>query len=298
MDPRNPSFSDGGGGQRRRSSQDDGWLQARPLQAHDGALALDEMRGTGNRNEYTEGPTTTPVSQKSDPVTSRFSSIHQEESRPTDVRNLHADTNVMPSASTKDCQSSAGTSGGYAGQRVLGITESGDQIISDQPVPAAQVSNEKIANEEPKLLAAVPSSGECKSADTHSKCEGCGRCRCPECGHPRPLPSFWVCGGRCVCSVQKAVEFCTCVCCVKGLFYHCSTDDEDTCTDKPFSCTEERCCIRWTAVSLLAIIFPCLLCYLPARGCIAACQSCYDRATRPGCRCRNAIHFEAVSKPT
>ncbi|XP_019729418.1 protein sprouty homolog 2 [Hippocampus comes] len=297
MDPRNTSFSDGGGGHRRWSLQDDGRLQARPWQAHDGALALDEMRRTGNRNEYTEGPTRTPVSQKSDPVTSQFSSIHQdtqEESRPTDVHNLHADTNVMWSASTEDCQSRDAGSG----QRVLGIMGSGDQIISAQPIPAAQISNEKIANEEPKLLAAVPSSGECKSADTHSKCERCNRCRCPECGHPRPLPSCWVCGGRCVCSVQDAVEYCTCVCCVKGLFYHCSTDDEDTCADKPFSCTQERCCIRWTAVSFLAIIFPCLLCYLPARGCVAACHSCYDRATRPGCQCKNAIHFQAVSKPT
>uniref|UniRef100_A0A3Q2XS72 Protein sprouty homolog 2 n=1 Tax=Hippocampus comes TaxID=109280 RepID=A0A3Q2XS72_HIPCM len=218
--------------------------------------------------------------------TSQFSSIHQdtqEESRPTDVHNLHADTNVMWSASTEDCQSRDAGSG----QRVLGIMGSGDQIISAQPIPAAQISNEKIANEEPKLLAAVPSSGECKSADTHSKCERCNRCRCPECGHPRPLPSCWVCGGRCVCSVQDAVEYCTCVCCVKGLFYHCSTDDEDTCADKPFSCTQERCCIRWTAVSFLAIIFPCLLCYLPARGCVAACHSCYDRATRPGCQCKN-----------
>ncbi|XP_077407534.1 protein sprouty homolog 2 isoform X2 [Vanacampus margaritifer] len=287
MNPRNPISSDGGGGHRGRSSQDDGRLQPRP---HDGMLALDHMRISGSCNEYTEGPTVaqrSPASQKSDPVPSQFSATQQDtqEERPSDVQDL----NVMRPSSTEDSQSNAVTSAGStcSGQRPLGITGRAEQIISAQPTQTAPISNGKPVNKEPKLFV----------AGTHCKCERCGRCCCAECRHPRTLPSCWMCGRRCVCSLQHAVEFCTCVCCVKGLFYHCSTDDEDTCADKPFSCTQEYCCIRWTAVTLLAVIFPCLLCYLPARGCVAACQSCYDRATRPGCRCKNATHCEAVSKP-
>ncbi|XP_049610068.1 protein sprouty homolog 2 [Syngnathus scovelli] len=293
MDSRNVSFHDGGGGHRRRSSQDDGSLQPRPLLAHDGMLALDQMRIIGSCNEYTEGPTRTPASQKSDPVKSQFSGIHQDtqDERPSDLQNLRA--NPMPSSGTEDSQSSAGST--CSGQRLLDITGNGDRIVSAQPTSAALISSEKTLNEEPKLSVAEPGSGGCKR---HSKCERCGLCRCDECRRPRPMPYCVMCGRRCVCSVQHAVEYCTCVCCVKGLFYHCSTDDEDTCADKPFSCTQTHCCIRWTATSLMAVILPCLLCYFPARGCVAACQSCYDHATRPGCQCKNLIHFEVGSKPT
>ncbi|XP_061653943.1 protein sprouty homolog 2 [Phyllopteryx taeniolatus] len=293
MDTGNQSFNDGGE-HRRRSSQEDGRLQPKPLLAHEGVMALDQMRITGSCNEYTEGPTVAPQNrqQKSDPVTSPLSSIQQDtqEERPSDVR----------SPITEHSQSSTrtGVRSTCSAQRLLCITGSGDQIISTQPRPAALISDEKPVNEEPKLLVTVPGSGESKCAGTHSKCERCSRCRCSRCRRPRALPSCWMCGRRCVCSAQHAVEYCTCVCCVKGLFYHCSADDEDTCADKPFSCSQAHCCIRWTAMSIIAVILPCLMCYFPARGCVAVCQSCYDRATRPGCRCKNVIHCEAVSKPT
>ncbi|XP_077368558.1 protein sprouty homolog 2 isoform X2 [Festucalex cinctus] len=268
MDPRNPISSDGGGGHRGRSSPDDVRPQPRP---HDGALALDHVRITGSRNEYTEGPAVARrTSRKSDPVPSQFPAIQQDtrEERPGDVQDLHA--NVMRPPGAEDTQT-------------LGVTALADQIVSAQPAQTAPISNGKA----PKPLAAA----------AHRKCERCGRCRCAECRRPRALPSCWVCGRRCVCSLEHAVECCTCVCCVKGLFYHCSSDDEDTCADKPFSCTQAHCCARWTAVTLLAVIFPCLLCYLPARGCVAACQRCYDRATRPGCRCTNSTRCQPVSKP-
>uniref|UniRef100_A0A8C7W3Q5 Sprouty RTK signaling antagonist 3 n=1 Tax=Oncorhynchus mykiss TaxID=8022 RepID=A0A8C7W3Q5_ONCMY len=119
-------------------------------------------------------------------------------------------------------------------------------------------------------------------------CERCGRCKCQECCAPRSLPSYWVCRQRCLCSAQSAVEYGTCLCCVKGLFYHCSAqDDEDNCADRPCACTPAHACARWGTIGLLALCLPCLCCYPPARLCLALCQQAHDRATRPGCRCSN-----------
>lgn len=308
----------------RNDGPPDPGLTSRPLPSS--VLSLDQIRITGSSNEYTEGPTVaqrSPASQhrqqKSDLVTSPGSrtSGQQEtlEEGPNNLRNLHSltqygNTNtsissregVLRSSSAEDSQSSIRTSVGStsSGQRLLSSPAGSIQIIRTQPKRAELNSEElKPLNDVPRTVLAMPSSGNCK--DTHTnKCEDCGRCRCPECSRPRVLPSCWMCGRRCVCSVQSAVEYGTCVCCVKGLFYHCSSDDEDTCADKPFSCSQSHCCVRWTTVSLLSLLFPCLLCYLPAKGCVAVCQSCYDRVTRPGCRCKNTnpIHCEDVGKPT
>ncbi|XP_061892215.1 protein sprouty homolog 2 [Entelurus aequoreus] len=260
MDPRSPSFNGGGGLHPRRPSQDDGSL--RPLQARDGVpdtwfspatLTLEQLRITGNHNEYTEGPASAQHRRKGDSVTTPVS---QRERLSNDQMHLGATR-----------------------------TSVARQIISNQPKPAALTSSKKNVNEDPR-------------GGVHSECARCGLCRCPECRRPRALPSCWMCGGRCVCSAQHAAEYCTCVCCLKGLFYHCSSDDEDTCADKPFSCAQSHCCVRWTAVSLMTAALPCLLCHLPARGCVAVCQGCYDRATRPGCRCKNALPCETACKPT
>lgn len=322
------------------TTHDDGRPQPPLLQTHDGppdpgltngqpaVLSLDQIRITGSSNEYTEGPTVAQRSpalqqrqQKSDLVTSPGSRTSgQQETReegPNNLRNLHSltqhgNTNtsissregVLRSSSAEDSQSSIRTSVGStsSGQRLLSSPAGSNQIIRTQPKRAELNSEElKPLNDESRPVVAVPGSGSYKNQEIHTnKCEDCGRCCCPECSRPRVLPSCWMCGRRCVCSAQSAVEYGTCVCCVKGLFYHCSSDDEDTCADKPFSCSQSHCCVRWTTVSLLSLLFPCLLCYLPAKGCVAACQSCYDRVTRPGCRCKNTnpIHCEDVGKPT
>ncbi|KAF7656519.1 hypothetical protein LDENG_00040260 [Lucifuga dentata] len=284
-------------------------------------LSLDQIRITRSSNEYTEGPTVAPKSpasqrQKNELATAPRTNGQQEtlEERPNNLRNLlpstqhgnaHASISSRDgtawSSSTGDSQSSIRTSVGStsSSQRLLG-----DQIIRAQPKRTELISEElKPLNDDFRLVVSVPGSGSggdgppAKHAD---RCEDCGRCRCPECTRPRVLPSCWTCGRRCMCSAQNAVEYGTCVCCIKGLFYHCSSDDEDTCADKPFSCTQSHCCVRWTTVSLLSFLFPCILCYLPAKGCVAACQSCYDRVARPGCRCKNVnrIHCDAVDKPT
>lgn len=273
-------------------------------------LSLDQIRITGSSNEYTEGPTVaqrSPASehrqQKSDLNMSPSSRTSEQqetpEERPNNLRNLpsltqygNTDTSregVLRSSSAEDSQSSIRTSVGSSssGQRLLSSPAGSNQIIRTQP-KRTELSTEELKplNNESRAVVAVPGSGGSKNHRIHStKCEDCGRCCCSECRRPRVLPSCWMCGRRCMCSAHSVVENGTCVCCVKGLFYHCSSDDEDTCADKPFSCTQPHCCVRWTTVSLLALLFPCLLCYLPAKGCVAVCQCCYDRVTRPGCRC-------------
>ncbi|KAM4559707.1 protein sprouty homolog 2 [Odontesthes bonariensis] len=340
MDSRSQSDSDGGGGRLGWSPpsagspstpRDEGRPQPRPLQSADGppdpglssrpaqhappALSLDQIRITRSSNEYTEGPTVAQRSpgpqqrqQKSDVVTSAGSRTSgQQETRLPNLHLLtqHGNTNspegVSRSSGAEDSRSSIRTSVGStssSGQRVLGD----DQIIRIQPKRSELSSEElKPLNDAPRALTVVPSSEASKGKFTHSdKCEDCGRCRCADCGRRRALPSCWMCSRRCLCSAQTAVEYGTCACCVKGLFYHCSSDDEDTCTDKPFSCSQSHCCARWSVVALLSLFFPCLWCYLPAKGCVAACQCCYDRVARPGCRCKNSppIHYEDDGKPT
>ncbi|XP_076148271.1 protein sprouty homolog 1 [Alosa pseudoharengus] len=135
----------------------------------------------------------------------------------------------------------------------------------------------------------VPSAGD---ASSHQFiCERCGKCKCAECTAPRTLPSCLACNGQCLCSPDSVVEHGTCMCLVKGLFYHCSNRDDDegdSCADHPCSLSRSHCCSRFLCMGLMSALFPCLLCYPPARGCVKACQDCHDRVNRPGCRCKNS----------
>lgn len=230
-------------------------------------LSLEQITVTGCSNEYTDGPTA-PCPRTEDSAQERINNL----------RNLQSDR-AEGHSSTSEQSHGRRTSGDSPASGHRQLEQSRTEIIRVQPKgPEQSLEELKSLNE--------PLSGGQNGLHKHwDRCEECRRCRCSECVRPRVLPSCWLCGHRCMCSAQSAVEYGTCVCCVKGLFYHCSSDDEDTCADKPFSCSQPHCCARWTTVSLLALLFPCLLCYLPARACVHACQSCYDRTTRPGCRC-------------
>lgn len=299
MDPTSVSDSDGGGGRLRplqapaesptSGPRDHGRdpLDQSPI-IRQTVLSLDQIRVTGSSNEYTEGPIAAPAPRT--PVQQETS-----EERPHNLRNLQSEqASVQHSSSGEESQSSLRNS--------VDSSSSGHRdIIRVQPKRVELSSEELKPLNEPVPVQVVPGRTIVNGLYKHwDRCEQCGRCRCAECRRPLVLPSCWMCGHRCVCSPQTAVEYCTCVCCVKGLFYHCSSDDEDTCADKPFSCSQSHRCVRWSAVSLLALLFPCLLCYLPARACVRACQCCYDRANRPGCRCKNSrtLHGEDPRKPT
>ncbi|XP_077361801.1 protein sprouty homolog 4 [Festucalex cinctus] len=120
-------------------------------------------------------------------------------------------------------------------------------------------------------------------------CEQCGKCRCTECTLPRTLPACWVCNQECLCSAQSLVDAATCMCLVKGIFYHCTEDEDDegSCADRPCSCSQANCCARWSFMAALSVVLPCLVCYLPAAGLAKLGHKCYDNVSRPGCRCKN-----------
>ncbi|XP_047235839.1 protein sprouty homolog 3 [Girardinichthys multiradiatus] len=253
----------------------------------DSVLSLEEIRAIRANNDYVERPVALePASQSGfyyahedrivyghQPQTSSFSALSHSQSQ-----QQHAHLAHLSRSST--VSSSISRTSATSNQRLLaGLTPSHSGFSS-------------VVHTQPK--------GELKSDSFFGKgltdeetehlfiCERCARCKCQECCSPRRLPSCWACGQRCLCSAESVVEYCTCLCCVKGLFYHCSAqDDEDNCADRPCSCTPANACARWSTMALLALCLPCLCCYPPARMCLALCQCAHDRATRPGCRCSN-----------
>lgn len=63
------------------------------------------------------------------------------------------------------------------------------------------------------------------------------------------------------------LDCCTCMCCVKGFFYHCTKDtkDEGKIAEDPCSCqgSVNECMGRWGVMGIMSIFMPCLWCYLP-----------------------------------
>ncbi|KAF3420124.1 hypothetical protein E2986_08498 [Frieseomelitta varia] len=128
-------------------------------------------------------------------------------------------------------------------------------------------------------------------------CNFCGRCRCESCREPPPLPSKWLCNNKCFCSAETILDYASCLCCVKGLFYHCVDGNggggggsgigeaASNCADEPCSCTGSRRASRWACLGALTLVMPCLLCYWPFKGCVALCEVCYARHAAQGCRC-------------
>jgi protein sprouty homolog 2 len=125
-------------------------------------------------------------------------------------------------------------------------------------------------------------------------CPQCNRCRCEECQRPRQLPSRWICNENFLCSAETIIDYGSCLCCVKGLYYHCAKDHEIDCDSETIRCAEDPCSCapykrvsRWGCLSVLSFLLPCLLCYWPMRGCVSLCAKCYAKHSRHGCRCNN-----------
>lgn len=137
-------------------------------------------------------------------------------------------------------------------------------------------------------------------------CPSCKRCRCEECQRPRQLPSKWLCGNTCLCSSETIIDYASCLCCVKALYYHCSKDheieqDDETivCADNPCSCAPYNLFTRWACLGILSLVLPCLFCYWPMRGCVNLCAKCYAKYSRHGCQCsadsnKNVRIFEGL----
>lgn len=121
-------------------------------------------------------------------------------------------------------------------------------------------------------------------------CSQCGKCRCQACTQPRELPRYWLCDNKCECSVQKMVDVCSCLCCVRAYFYHCFKDadgDECSVSDDPCACCEQpHCCKRWTCLGIMSLCLPCLCLYWPLRCGLDCCTSIYNKCSHRGCHCR------------
>ncbi|KAG9328851.1 hypothetical protein JZ751_010120, partial [Albula glossodonta] len=278
-------------------------------------LSLDQIRIIRSTNEYTEGPMvaprpggkpvgSAPASPPSQPKMEPAPglTIEQEQDQqqrvaqrvPSHAHPQHSHGSPAAftrSVSTVSAGSRASTwtsaSSTSSEHRLLDSSPSERIIVWVQPKPSTpetKVDELKPFAEEEDEEGEEEEGGPGKHV---YRCEDCGKCKCADCSLPRTLPSYWVCGRRCVCSAQNLLDYGTCICCVKCLFYHCSSDDEDVCADNPCSCSQPRRCVRWSTMGLLSVFLPCLLLYLPARGCLRLCQCCYDRVKRPGCRCKN-----------
>ncbi|XP_023309008.2 protein sprouty [Lucilia cuprina] len=125
-------------------------------------------------------------------------------------------------------------------------------------------------------------------------CPRCDRCRCEQCQSPRPLPQTWVCNKTCLCSAESIIDYASCLCCAKALFYHCARDNDmdcddssgTPCVDNPCSCGPYKRTQRWGWLGALSLVLPCLWCYWPMRGCVAMCEKCYGKFAKRGCRCQ------------
>jgi len=196
-------------------------------------------------------------------------------------------------------RNSGGGSGGGVSSTVHGsprpstCLHSSSPVISLQPLSKSPLKKESAGLLETSAGDAVGSregshaAGDAECGDG-IMCEACGKCRCGACTDPRPLPSHWCCKDKCEASPAKALEFCSCFCCVKGCFYHCGGAGDDAgCYERPCGCMETpRCGSRWAVISLMSICLPCLWFYWPGRACLSACSACYNCRRPKGCQCR------------
>ena len=85
--------------------------------------------------------------------------------------------------------------------------------------------------------------------------------------------------------VMQGIERVTCICCARGMLYHCMADADGN-YGHPCVCdvTDSNNCKKWTALTLLACFVPCLWCYWP----LTACHRCGT-----ACGCCGARHKAA-----
>ncbi|XP_058464635.1 protein sprouty [Malaya genurostris] len=159
--------------------------------------------------------------------------------------------------------------------------------ITKQPVSNAFSKDPPTAGLHELDIDLHPSHGDLLNSVT---CPQCKKCRCEGCQRPRQLPSRWLCDNTCLCSAETIIDYASCLCCVKALYYHCAKDPElerenDTISD-PCSCLPHKRTARWGCLGALSLALPCLWCYWPMRGCVALCAKCYAKHSRHGCRCQ------------
>lgn len=153
------------------------------------------------------------------------------------------------------------------------------------PAPPTQLP---ISKQPVSFSKTTTSTSACEAMRRSIVCATCGKCKCDTCRGPKPLPERWLCNKNCLLSADTVVDYTSCICCVKGLYYHCSEadDDDSSCADDPCSCGPNRRIARWSCLATLVCALPCLVFYWPLRGGKRVVEMCYQRHSRRGCRCR------------
>lgn len=129
-------------------------------------------------------------------------------------------------------------------------------------------------------------------------CQRCGKCKCEACVRPRKLPEKWLCGGTLLCSKKTVVDGLSCMCCVRGLFYHCTKDSQRGEIDpnkEPCSCTGNQAAARWGIMLPLLPLIPCLIAYPLWGACAKMTESVYAKCTASGCQCQNSTLTSEVT---
>ncbi|NXU54624.1 SPY4 protein, partial [Turnix velox] len=262
-------------------------------------LPIDQMKTTHLENDYTDNPT---AACQLPPAQKRPRAPHELALSGHNPPRCDQDVTTHPWISFSGRPSSISSSSSTSSDQRL-LDHMAPAPVAEQPSSSSSSSPPRPVRIQPKAINCKPLElkGASQEPDKHFLlCEACGKCKCKECSLPRALPSCWVCNQACLCSAQNLVNYSTCMCLVKGVFYHCTNeDDEGTCADHPCSCSHSNCCARWSFMGALSLLLPCLLCYLPATGCVKLAQTCYDRASRPGCRCThtNSVICKALPDP-
>lgn len=264
---------------------------------HAAVLSLEQIKAIRSSNEYTEGPSV--ARRPPAPRTAPRPQDKQERTHEVILVNVNNnyERRALGGGGSRAPGLSRSTSTGSAASSGSSSSASSEKgLLSRSPPVRTQPKPKSLSQTPPPPEAPLkPPQGKVNFPDLASAghqfiCERCGKCKCAECTAPRSLPSCLACNGQCLCSAESALEHGTCMCLVKGIFYHCSSDDDegDSCADHPCSLSRSHCCSRFLCMGLMSVLFPCLLCYPPVKGCLKAGQGCYDRVRRPGCRCKNS----------
>lgn len=163
-------------------------------------------------------------------------------------------------------------------------------IVTQQPLPKCPpLKQEPVISLDDNREGEETRGGNTSLGPAHEDsiiCDKCGKCRCADCTEPRTLPSRWCCHNTCEVSLNKALDVCTCFCCIKCIFYHCGAEEDNECYENPCGCSSTpHCCQRWTVMGLMALCLPCLWTYWPAKACLAGCTMCYNHFRHSGCQC-------------
>ena len=240
------------------------------------SLTAPRAESDREKNLYTEAPQKVLPQHQQTPLLS----VIQNQPVTGDGSNVLLSANSQAAITAATLKKVAGCSAGTGGLGLM-ISELDDLVILSEPSKSSSVS---------------PLSSE------SIFCQNCGKCKCEACCRPRKLPQKWLCQGTFLCSKNTVVDTLSCMCCVKGLIYHCTKDmEDDECeaaseaassadiADQPCSCQGPHVKAKWAVMTMLLPVLPCLLTY-PLLGACAQCtEHVYAQVTASGCQCQKAI---------